>query len=215
MLVAALTGGIATGKSVIAQVWEQLGCFIHESDNLVHQLQAPNQPAWKAIVSHFGERILNPDKTINRKVLGNIVFSDRQEREFLNNLLHPLVLAKKKELIAQVQQQGSHKIFVSVAALTIEAGYAKFFDKITVAHCDKETQIKRLMERDAIDRKKAKEIIQSQMPTEKKLPFADYDIDTSGSLRETLEKAEEVYRNLMSDFQLKLSKKAKQERKMP
>jgi len=203
MLIVALTGGIATGKSVVAQVWGQLGCFIHESDTLAHELQAPNKPAWKAIVSHFGEKILNPDRTINRGALGAIVFTDRREREFLNNLLHPMVMAKKRELIEKINQEGRTKIFVSVAALTIEAGYTKFFDKIIVAHCDKETQLKRLMERDSIDRTKALEKFDSQMPPEEKLDFADYIIDTSGSLRETLEQAEKVYRNLIIDFELK------------
>jgi dephospho-CoA kinase len=204
MLVVALTGGIATGKSIVAQVWEQLGCYVHESDILAHELQAPNQPAWKAIVSHFGEKILNPDKTINRQNLGAIVFADTREREFLNNLLHPLVMAKKAEIIAKIHREGRYKIFVSVAALTIEAGYAKFFDKIIVVHCDRKTQLQRLMERDAINKKKAQEKINSQMPTEAKLPLADYDIDTSGSLRETLEQAEKVYRRLMADYQLKI-----------
>jgi dephospho-CoA kinase len=208
MLVVALTGGIATGKSLIAQVWEQLGCFIHESDTLAHQLQAPNKPAWKAIVSHFGEKILNQNKTINRQALGDIVFSDAREREFLDRLLHPMVMGEKKELIAKIRQKGQHKIFVSVAALTIEAGYAEFYDKIVVAHCEKEIQIIRLMERDAIDRKGALEKIDSQLPPEKKLPFADYTIDTSGSIRETVEKAEKVYRNLVDDYQFKLSVEA-------
>lgn len=207
MLIVALTGGIATGKSVIAQIWEQLGCFIHESDTLAHELQAPNKPAWKAIVSHFGKRILNPNGTINRKALGAIVFTDPEEREFIDELLHPMVMKKKKEIMTEVLRQGRHKIFVSVAALTIEAGYAKLFDKIIVVHCDKETQIQRLMERDAINRAEALNKIGSQMPQEKKLRLADYDIDTSGSLLETVEQAEKVYRNLLNDFQLKLSKK--------
>lgn len=96
-----------------------------------------------------------------------------------------------------------------MAALTIEAGHAKFFDKIIVVHCDKETQLKRLMERDSIDRTKALEKFNSQMPPEKKLDFADYDIDTSGSLRQTLEQAEKVYRNLIIDFELKSLEKEK------
>ncbi|UCE42691.1 MAG: dephospho-CoA kinase [Candidatus Aminicenantes bacterium] len=210
MLVVALTGGIATGKSVIAQVWEQLGCYIHESDILAHELQAPNQPAWKAIISHFGEKILNPDKTINRDALGAIVFADRQELQFLNDLLHPMVMAKKTELIEKIDQEGHYKIFVSVAALTIEAGYAGFFDKIIVVHCNKQTQLKRLIERDAIDRKKALEKINSQMSPEEKLGFADYSIDTSGSLKQTLEQAEKVYRNLMIDFELKSFEETKE-----
>jgi dephospho-CoA kinase len=204
MLLVALTGGIATGKSVVAQVWGQLGCYIHESDTLAHELQAPNQPAWKAIVSHFGKKILNPDKTINRQALGAIVFADKKEREFLNNLIHPLVMAEKKELIEKIDQEGRYKIFVSVAALTIEAGYAKFFDKIIVVHCAKETQLNRLMERDSIDRKTAMEKFKSQMSPEDKLDFADYVIDTSGTLHQTLEQAEKVYRNLIIDFELKV-----------
>ena len=203
MLVVALTGGIATGKSIVAQVWGQLSCYIHESDTLAHELQAPNMPAWKAIVSHYGKKILNPDKTINRGALGAIVFTDRQERKFLNDLLHPMVMTKKRDLVKKVGREGRYKIFVSVAALTIEAGYAKFFDKIIVVHCDKETQLKRLMERDAIDRKKALEKTNSQMPPDEKLEVADYNIDTSGSLRQTLEQAEKVYRNLIIDFELK------------
>jgi dephospho-CoA kinase len=131
------------------------------------------------------------------------VFTDRQERKFLNDLLHPMVMTKKRDLVEKVGREGRYKIFVSVAALTIEAGYAKFFDKIIVVHCDKEIQLKRLMERDAIDRKKALEKINSQMPPEEKLEVADYNIDTSGSLRQTLEQAEKVYRNLIIDFEIK------------
>ena len=102
MLLVALTGGIATGKSVVAQVLGQLGCYIHESDTLAHRLQTPGTPAWKALVSHFGKKILNPDKTVNRRALGAIVFADRKEREFLDNLLHPLVMEKKREIIAEI-----------------------------------------------------------------------------------------------------------------
>lgn len=209
MLLAALTGGIATGKSVIAQVWEQLGCYIHESDRLAHELQAPETPAWEAMVSHFGRKILNPDKTINRQILGAIVFSDKKERKFLDNLLHPMVMEKKREIIQKVADEGLYKIFVSVAALTIEAGYEKLFDKIIVAYCDKNTQLKRLMERDAIARKEALKKLSSQMPSEEKLKFADYTINTSGSLQQTLEQAERVYRNLVIDFELRFSNKAK------
>ncbi len=203
MLLVALTGGIATGKSVVAQVLGQLGCYLHESDTLAHELQAPEMPAWKALVAHFGEKILDPDKTINRHTLGAIIFADKKERDFLNHLLHPMVMAKKKELIQKIKEQGDYKIFVSVAALTIEAGFAKLFDKIIVVHCDRKTQLKRLMERDSISRKEALEKIKSQMPSEKKREFADYTIDTSGSFRQTLEQTEQVYRNLMIDFELK------------
>ena len=208
MLLVALTGGIVAGKSVVAQVLEQLGCYIHESDILAHRLQAPETPAWKALVAHFGDKILNPDKTINRRTLGSIVYSDKKERDFLNDLIHPLVIAKKKELVHKLEKEGSYKIFVSVAALTIETGFTEFFDKIIVVHCDSEVQLKRLMERDSIDRNEALAKIKSQMPPEEKIKHADYIIDTSGSLRQTLEQAEQVYRNLVVDYELKSSKNA-------
>ncbi len=203
MLLVALTGGIATGKSVVAQVLGQLGCYIQESDKLAHDLQAPGTRAWKDLVAHFGERILNPDKTINRRSLGSIVFADEKERDFLNGLIHPLVIAKKKELVQKLQEEGRYKIFVSVAALTIEAGFTKFFDKIVVVHCDRVVQLERLMERDSIGREEALSKIKSQMSTEDKIKHADYIIDTTGTLKQTLERAEQVYRNLMLDFELK------------
>jgi dephospho-CoA kinase len=209
MLLVALTGGIATGKSVVAQILEQLGCYVHESDTLAHELQAPEMPTWKSLVAHFGDKILNPDQTINRHALGAIVFADKKERDILNNLIHPLVMEKKRDLVRKLEAEGQHKIFVSVAALTIEAGFGDFFDKIIVVHCDKKIQLKRLMERDSIDHKEAFDKITSQMPTEEKLKFADYTIDTSGSLRQTLEKAEQVYRNLVLDFELRSSELGK------
>ena len=210
MLLVALTGGIATGKSVVAQVLEQLGCYIHNSDALAHELQAPETPAWKAIVAHFGEKILGPDNTINRRALGAIVFSDKKERDFLNDLLHPMVMAKKRELVQKLKEDGFYKIFVSEAALTIESGFAKFFDKIIVVHCAREIQLKRLMERDSIGRDEALKKISSQMPPEKKLKFADYIIDSSGSLLQTVEQTEQVYRNLVIDYELKSSKTAEE-----
>jgi dephospho-CoA kinase len=202
MLTVALTGGIASGKSVIAEVLEELGCYIHHADLVARELTEPEKPAWKTIVSHFGEKILNPDKTINRSKLGGIVFSNNKERLFLDNIIHPLVFEKKKEIIHKLRKEGSYKIFVSEAALTIEAGFADFFDRIIIAFCKKDTQIRRLMERDKISRTAALNKIQSQMDPEKKAQLADYRIDTSGRIQDTIEQTEVVFRNLMMDYQL-------------
>jgi len=202
MLTVALTGGIASGKSVVAKVLEELGCYIHHADLVARELTEPEKPAWESVVAHFGREILNPDKTINRLKLGEIVFSDNKEREFLNGIIHPLVFEKKKEIICELRKEGSYKIFVSEAALTIEAGFADFFDRIIIALCKKDTQIARLMKRDQISRKAALKKIQSQMDPEKKAQFADYRIDTSGRIQNTIEQTEIVFRNLMMDFQL-------------
>ena len=203
MLIVALTGGIASGKSVVAEVLEDLGCYIHNADKVAHDLMEPEKPAWKKIVAHFDKKILNEDKTINRSRLGKIIFSGEKERRFLNELIHPLVLEKKKEVINRLEKEGHYNIFISEAALTIEAGFADFFDKIIMTYCKKEVQIKRLMERDGIGRKQTIKIIKSQMQPQEKLKHADYIIDTSSSLQSTVEQTERVYRNLMIDYEMK------------
>jgi len=203
LLLVALTGGIATGKSVVADILEELGCYVHRADKIAHQLMEPERPAWKKIVAHFGEEIMNEDRTINRKKLGNIVYADEEERRFLNKILHPLVLEEKKEEIKRLQKKGRYKIFISEAALTLETGFASFFDKLIVVNCQKEVQIKRIMERDQIGREEALKKIKAQMPSEEKLKYADYIIDTSGSLEKTVEQTERVFRSLMLDFELK------------
>lgn len=207
MLIVALTGGIATGKSVAARVLEELGCYVHHADKIAHELMEPEKPAWREIVDHFGEEILNNDKTINRSKLGSIVYSDKKERLFLNKIIHPLVFEKKKEIIKSLEKHGHYKIFVSDAALTIEAGFVQFFDKIVVVYCEKEIQIKRLMERDQISRDEALKKLKSQWDPDKKKKYADYTVDTSGTIQSTIEQAERVYRNLMLDYELKYKKR--------
>ncbi len=204
MLIVALTGGIATGKSVVANILEELGCTIHHADRIAHELTEPEKPAWEKIVAHFGEKILNKDKTINRSRLGKIIFSDKKERAFLNELIHPLVCQKKKETIEKLEEEGSTNIFVSEAALTIEAGFTDFFDKVIVVYCTRDIQIERLMERDRISRKEALQKLKSQMAPEEKLKQADYIIDTSERLQDTVEQTERIYRSLVIDHEIKM-----------
>jgi len=213
MLTAALTGGIATGKSVVAKVLEELGCYIHRADKIAHELMEPGKPAWKKIVAHFGQRILNQDKTINRSRLGEVIFAHKKERAFLNRLIHPLVLEEKKKAIDRLEKDGRYKIFVSEAALTIEAGFTGFFDKVIIVFCKKKIQVKRLMARDKISRAVALKKIKSQIEPEKKLRYADYIIDTSGSIESTLEQTERVYRNLVLDYEVKCARERRTKEK--
>jgi len=203
MLIVALTGGIATGKSIVAQTLQNLGCYIHSADQIAHRIMEPEKPAWKKIVSHFGKDILNPDQTINREKLGAIVFADEVKRNFLNQLVHPLVLEEKMKIIEQLEKDGQYRIFISEAALTIESGFAEFFDKIIVVFCQEQIQIKRLMKRDNIDREEALKKIGSQMHPEEKLKYADYVVDSSGSIQSTVEQTKNVFSNLMSDYKKK------------
>lgn len=207
MLIVALTGGIATGKSIVAAILKKRGCYIHQADRIARELMKPGRPAWQAVARHFGSRVLNLDGTINRPRLSRIVFSNRAEREFLNRLIHPLVLVRKKQAVRRLEKAGRHKIFVSEAALTVESGFLPFFDKVIVTDCPEEVQVRRLMERDGLSLRKARKRISSQMSAVEKLKHADYVVDTSGSLEQTARRTESIYRKLLRDYRIKEKKR--------
>ena len=199
----ALTGGIACGKSVVARLLEEKGCFVHSADKAAHDLMSPGRPAWKKIVARFGRDILREDRTIDRSRLGPAVFSDPSARRFLDRLIHPLVLTEQEQILRRLEREGRVLIFVSEAALTVEAGYARHFDRVIVVHCSKSEQVRRLRERDGIGRAAALRKIGAQMPRKEKLRHADYAIDTTGSLAETVEQTERVCACLHQDAKLK------------
>lgn len=201
VLKVALTGGIATGKSVIGEYLKRKGCYVCHSDSLAHQLMEPGSFAWEKILEHFGKSITLHDGRIDRKKLAEIVFNSEEERKFLNSLIHPLVLESKKKIIEELERTGESKIFISEAALTIEAGFHEFYHRIIVAHAPLEVRLKRLMERDGIGEEFALKKIKSQLPNEEKLKYAHYIIDTSGSIRETLKWTERVFKRLVKDWE--------------
>ncbi len=209
MLRVALTGGIACGKSVVARILQEKGCFVHSADKVSHDLMAPGGAAWKKVVARFGEGLLGPDRAIDRGRLGRIVFSDPEALRFLNRLIHPLVLAEMKKLASRLERAGRTRIFVSEAALTVEAGYAPLFDKVVVVHCPAQVQLARLMMRDGISADEARRKIGAQMPIEEKLKHADYAVDASGSLQETVDQTERLYAQLVRDAEFKAMAKKK------
>ena len=204
MLKVALTGGIATGKSVVARVWQELGCFVLQADQVAHQLMRPGTPVWEEVKARFGPYILGEDgRSIDRARLGRRLFSHPEDRKFLDRLIHPLVHEEREALFSRLRAEKKYRIFVSEAALTIEAGYADLFHKVVVTHCPFETQLRRLQERDGSTREDALRRIRSQMPADEKLAFADYVIQTEGSLAAPIEQSEQVYRHLLQDSQLR------------
>jgi dephospho-CoA kinase len=203
VLLVALTGGIACGKSVIGRLLLEKGCFVHSADTAAREVMSPGTDVWRTVADHFGPGILREDGTIDRAKLGAIIFSDDKERAFLNGLVHPRIFERIKEIVARLEKEGRHTIFVSEAALVVEAGFARFYDKIVVAHCDRDIQVRRLMERDGIGRAEALKKIGSQLGQEEKLKHADYTIETSGTLAETIEQTERVYAMLVRDEELR------------
>jgi dephospho-CoA kinase len=205
MLIVALTGGIATGKSLVAGKLRDLGCFIYSSDKAAHRLMRPRNKAWEAVVDRFGASILDSRNQIDRRRLGELAFSDEKERRFLDLLVHPLVLSDQRALIARLQREGRTRIFIAEAALTIEAGFIHRFHRVIVSYCPTYLQVERLMARDAIGRDEALRKIHTQLPVREKIRFADYLIDTSGAPKETLRQAGRIHRFLEMDFQARFS----------
>lgn len=193
-----LTGGIATGKSTVSNIIKQLGYVVIDADKIARDIVAIGEDAYKEIVQHFGEDIVDENGNINRKKLGNIVFNNYKEREILNNITHPHIMRTIKRLIDENSKE--RLIFIDVPLL-IEGlnsfnEYGICFDEIWLVYVDEETQIQRLMERDCINREDAVKKIRAQIPIEEKIKYATKIIDNRGDIsylekrvREMVEKA--------------------------
>lgn len=196
MLRVGLTGSIAVGKSHVCRVFESLGCHVLDADDVARKVVEPGTKGLADIVSHFGEGILNSDGTLDRKKLGSIVFADEAKRQLLNSITHPLVFEAQDKWLESVESRDANGIAIIDAALMIESGGFKRFDKLVVVWCEPGIQLKRLIMRDGLSEPEALKRIGSQMPQDQKKAFADFLIDTSGSYSETDEQVEEVFRAL-------------------
>lgn len=198
MLRVGLTGGIACGKSVVASVFASRGARLHRADEEARRLMDPGGPAYAAVVERFGGGIVRPDGRIDRPALARIVFADEGARRDLEAVTHPLVLAGLKAAARQAEADGV-AVFVSEAALIYEAGLADWFDRVVVVACGRDRQIERLMKRDGLGREDAERRLAAQMDPAEKARRADYVIDASGDLEETLARAAAVYALLLEE----------------
>lgn len=186
-----LTGGIASGKSLVAEELKRLGAYLIDADEIAREVVQPDFPAYKEIVKEFGEKILNPDKTINRKMLGQIIFSDTKLRKKLEQITHPGILSEIDKRIAAIKNKKPDATIVVDAALLIEVGLHKKMDKVIVVYADEKTQMDRLMKRDGITMDDAKNRISAQMPLREKRKYADFVIE-NGEGKEKAEVKKEV-----------------------
>ena len=193
MLKVGLTGGIATGKSFVLSVLADLGCQVIDADRLAHQAIETGKPAYADIIKKFGEGILLADGSIDRQKLGSIVFGDQRARLELNAIVHPRVFEAQRRWFDDLASVRPDAIAVVDAALMIETGSYKRFDCLVVVHCAPEIQLSRLMSRNNLSREDALKRIGSQMPSIDKLKFADYVIDTSGTMDGTREQVSRLY----------------------
>jgi dephospho-CoA kinase len=196
MLIVGLTGGIASGKSLVAKVFQDLGAHVIDADKIVHELLEPDQQAWEEVIGYFGPEIVFPDKTIDRKKLGEIVFKNAEKRAWLNQCLHPKVFAAYTTRVQHLRARAPDAIIVLDAALLIETGYHKKMDRIVVVYADEEQQMDRLTNRNRFSREQALARIRSQMPLSEKRTYADYVIENTGTREETEQQAREVFQKL-------------------
>jgi len=196
MLRIGLTGSIGVGKSLVAGVLAELDCHVLDADQAAREVVAPGSAGLSAVVGAFGEGVLHEDGTLDRQQLGSLIFADHRQRHLLNSILHPYIIALQDEQLREWEAMDPEGIAVVDAALMIESGGFKRFDKLIVVHCRPEVQIKRLMDRDNLTREQAQQRIDAQMPQEAKQKFADYLIDTSEGFESARKRATEVYDEL-------------------
>jgi dephospho-CoA kinase len=205
LLKVGLTGGIASGKSVVGEMFVGLGAQLIQADAIAHELMQPGEAVYQEVVKHFGSEILNPDGSVNRARLAEAAFGamggNKSSRiQELNQIVHPAVIRRQDEWIAEVGRKVPQAIAVVEAALILEAGAAKRFDRLVVVTCRPEQRIRRWAARVGTDEETARREVgrrmAAQLPDEEKVKVADYVIDNSGSLDDTQRRVGEVYREL-------------------
>jgi dephospho-CoA kinase len=206
-----LTGGIAAGKSVVGEMFVALGAQLIQADQIAHQLMQPGQAVYEEVVRHFGAGILNPDGTVNRARLAEAAFdtaaagaSGKQASRVqeLNQIVHPAVIQRQEEWMDEVGRRNPQAIAIVEAALILEAGVAKRFDRLVVVTCRPEQRVQRWANRLKVDedtaRREVTRRMAAQLPDEEKIKAADYVIDNSGSLDETKRQVMAIYSEFKS-----------------
>jgi len=189
-----LTGGIASGKSMVANLFAAHGIPIIDTDILARQIVEPGQPGLAAVVAAFGNDVLRPDGTLDRTRLRSMVFADAAKRKQLDGLLHPLIMAAAMR--AGETAGGDYQIFA--VPLLVETAFDKLMDRVLVVDCDPELQRQRLMSRDNESAESADAIIASQATRQERLAIADDVILNDGTLRELEAAVERLHRQYLA-----------------
>jgi dephospho-CoA kinase len=204
-----LTGGIAAGKSVVAEMFAALGVHVIQADEIAHQLLQPGEAVYQEVVGGFGPGILNSDGSVNRARLAELAFGgpDQASRvKELNQIVHPAVIRRQEKWMVEVGRRDPHAIALVEAALILEAGMAKSFDRLAVVTCRTEQRIERWAQRLKVDQETARREVTrrmaAQVSDEEKIKAADYVIDNSGSLDETARQVKTIYVELEKDAAL-------------
>jgi dephospho-CoA kinase len=196
MLIVGLTGGVASGKTAISQILKEEGAYLIDADQIARELVQPHTATWNELIKVFGKEILQEDGSIHRKRLAAKVFSDPEQRNLLNQILHPRIKMEMNKGVKEIGQKDPDAIVVIDAALLIELGDHREMDKVIVVTSTEKQQIERLKKRDGVDQEEAQRVLSSQMPLEGKMKVADFVIQNEGSFEETRRRVKEVLQEL-------------------
>lgn len=189
-----LTGGIATGKSTVAKLLTERGALLIDLDKIAREVVEPGQPALLAIAERFGQAVLQPDGSLDRKRLGSIVFADSAERKALEAITHPAIRAVMKERMARGETEEPDRLVVVDVPLLYESKLESYFHRVMVVYAPREAQLGRLIERDGLSREEAEQRLAAQMDIEEKKRRADVLIDNGGTPEETNRQIERFWR---------------------
>lgn len=196
-----LTGGIGSGKSTVADIFSKYGFPVIDSDKIAREVVEPNKEAWQKIVQYFGKDVLYSDNTLNRKKLGEIIFHDSDKREQLNQITHPIIIAK---IISEANElKKSYEHVIVEVPLLYESNSADLFDMIIVVYVDKNTQLQRVIERDQIGQALAQAKIEAQMSLEIKKDKADFVIYNDHGIEKTREQVKAIIEIILGKVGLK------------
>ena len=212
MLRVGLTGSIAVGKTFVAGVLAELGCHVLDADLTAREVVGVGTRGLQAVVDSFGEEVLSADGLLDRARLGAIVFADETKRLLLNSILHPFIIESQDEQLRKWEAEDPEGIGVVDAALMIESGGYRRFDKLVVVHCRPEIQLSRLMARNNLGREEAMRRITAQMPQDEKKRYADYLIDTSEGFESARRETEKVYGALRAEAEKRLGRASERAR---
>jgi len=208
LLKVGLTGGIASGKSVVGEMFVSLGVHLIRADNIAHDLMQPGQSVYEEVVKRFGQDILNPDGSINRPQLASAAFGTPGGKstprvEELNAIVHPAVIKREDQWMEELSRRDPTAIAMVEAALILEASAADRFDRLIVVTCRPEQRVQRLAARldisDGAARAEVTRRMAAQFPDEEKIKAADFVIDNSGSLDATEAQVRRVFAALRED----------------
>ena len=199
MILVGLTGGVATGKSTVAKMFKRRGAVVIDADELAREVVKPDKPAWRQIVKMFGKTVLNPDRTLNRRELGAVVFGNRTKLRQLEQIIHPRVAREQARRTRQAARTDPAAVIIYDVPLLFEAGIDKRVDKIIVVTADRKTQIARLRKRNGLSQAEAIRRINCQMPLAKKIQRADHVLNgtvSRPSLRQQVGQLLKIFRLL-------------------